>query len=170
MSVTTFLQLLEARGTRLLISRSNQGVVCPCRTPEGFRDPIWHLENPSEPVCDEEGYLSEGSPIRDNHEIRAFIQPVQSSRATRLSTERLIQLFGEIQADDHLCIMPVTWGGWTVDIDNWGRGGDDVIKDIQLDAYYMLVNFNYIYDPTTRDVLHHIEVGLRLIREPLITV
>lgn len=135
-------------------------VPCPCRTPEGFRDPIWHLQNPGAPECNSSGMLPQpGTTIEIT--VKAFVQPIQSTRATRLESEqRIIQLFGEVQADDHLGIFPIVWAGQTLQFHNWGSAGEDwVVYD---GRRYTVVNANKIPDPGG-DPAGHWEVGLRLV-------
>jgi len=100
--VANFNRLVEVKGSDAIFHREEWTVPCPCRTPEGFRDPQWHLDHPLDPVCNEEGMLSGNT----THVLtKAFVQPIQSTRATRLSTEFYQQMWGEVQADDHLGIF-----------------------------------------------------------------
>lgn len=114
-----------------------------------------------EPVlCNEAGEIPQ-TPI--DMIVKAFVQPIQSTRATRLSTEYLQEVFGTIEADDHLGIFPVTWSGNRLDFRNWGQHGEDFIEyDGQR---FFVINANMIPDPGNGDPEHHWETGLRLIRE-----
>jgi hypothetical protein len=137
-------------------------VPCPCRTPEGFRDPIWHIENPSAPMCDENGMLSQSGTTTDII-VKAFMQPIQSTRATRLSTEQLLLMFGEVQADDHLGIFPYTWLNTVLNFRDWGRSGEDFVE--YNGQRFTIVNANLIPDPSDGNPAHHWEVGCRLISD-----
>ena len=53
-TVPQFLNLLAVHASDARYYRtSNAGVACPCQTPEGFRDPQWHLQHPAPkpPLC-----------------------------------------------------------------------------------------------------------------------
>src|SRR4051812_9761138 len=154
-TVNRFIALLSSHGSDALFHRVDSLVPCPCRTPEGFRDPEWHDAHPLEPVCNEAGYLPDvGHTI--SVAVKAFVQPIQSTRATRLSTEYLTQMFGEIQADDHLGIFPVAWAGKTIDFRNWSQAGEDYVEyDGQR---FLCVNANLIPDPSDGNPRHHWEV------------
>jgi hypothetical protein len=162
-TVKEFHDLLLKNGSDAVYHRDDSTLECPCRTPEGYRDPAWHLQNPNEPLCNEAGFLS-GTPT--HIPLKAFVQPIQSTRATRLSTEYLLQMFGDIQADDHLGVFPKTWGSVTLNFKNWGRSGEDYIE---FDGCrYTVVNANLLADASGGAVNHHWELGLRLItKEPL---
>lgn len=110
------------------------------------------------PVCNENGMLP-GTPV--DVIVKAFMQPIQSTRATRLSTEQLIQMFGEIQADDHLGIFPCEWASTTLDFYGWGRAGEDYL--VYNGRKFTVVNSNLIPDPSDGNPAHHWEIGARLI-------
>lgn len=152
-----FLGLLQARGSDVTFHRDFGTVDCPCLTPEGYRDPAWHLANPTAPVCNADGKL----PAVDEFLIKAFVQPAQSTRATRLSSEVLQQMFGQVQADDHFGILPLTWGGNTLNFDDWSQDGVDYIE--YFGKKFFIVNVNILPDPADGQP-HHAEVGLRVIR------
>lgn len=153
--------LFQTNGSDAFFHRADSTIPCPCRTPEGFRDPFWHLAAPpGTPVCNAEGMLPDPA-----HTValmvKAFVQPIQSTRATRLQTEYLEQMFGGIEADDHLGIFPVVWGGQVLDFRNWSQSGEDYIEyDGQR---FFVVNANKIPDPGSGSPDHHWEVGIRLI-------
>jgi hypothetical protein len=159
--VPQFLALLNSNASDAVFHRVDSLVECPCRTPEGFRDPAWHLAAPAgTPMCNEEGMLPDPA-----HSViitvKAFVQPIQSTRATRLSTEALEQLFGTVRADDHLGIFPIQWAGKTLDFRDWSMSGEDYIEyDGQR---FLVVNANKIPDPSDGNPDHHWEVGMRLI-------
>jgi hypothetical protein len=157
---TRFISLISVRGSNVRYRRADSLVPCPCQTPEGFRDPIWHLVHPSEPVCDERGYLPDPAHTTDMM-VKAFMQPIQSTRATRLSTEQLIQMFGEIQADDHLGIFPESWLGTALNFTGWSTSGEDFLE--YAGQRFTVVNSNAIPDPADGYPIHHFEIGARKI-------
>jgi hypothetical protein len=142
----------------VLYHRDDSLTPCPCRTPEGFRDPEWHAQHPASPVCNPAGMLP-GTPV--NVIVKAFMQPIQSTRATRLSTEQLIQMFGEIQADDHLGIFPMEWASQPINFRDWGGATEDYVE--YNGQRFTIVNANLIPDPDDGNPEHHWEVGARLI-------
>jgi|SRR4029079_5516291 len=156
--VANFNRLVEVKGSDAIFHREEWTVPCPCRTPEGFRDPQWHLDHPLDPVCNEEGMLSGNT----THVLtKAFVQPIQSTRATRLSTEFYQQMWGEVQADDHLGIFPCNWAGTRLEFREWSQNGEDWIG--YHGRRYLVVNANLIPDPSDGNPEHHWEVGLRLV-------
>lgn len=157
-NVQRFLTLLAANGQTATFHREMGGTACPCRTPEGYRSPAWHEDNPLEPVCNEEGFLS---PTVQEVAVRAFIQPIQSSHATRLSDEAMVMMFGEVQTDDHLGIFPLVWNSTALDFYDWGNAGEDFI--LFDGRRFTVVNVNKIPDPSGGG-FHHWEVALRLMR------
>jgi hypothetical protein len=161
-TVGEFISLLNARGSNARYRRADSVIECPCRTPEGFRDPEWHILHPTEPVCDESGHLPDSAHSVDMV-VKAFVQPVQSTRATRLSVEYIAQLFETVQADDHLGIFPESWAGKALDFRDWSMSGEDFIEyDGQR---FICVNANLIPDPSDGNPRHHWECGLRLIND-----
>ena len=157
--IAEFESLLTLHGSTVLYHRDDSLVECPCLTPEGFRDPEWHYENPDAEVCNERGFLSDPGATVDIS-VKAFCMPIQSTRATRLTSEYLVAMFGEIQADDHLGIFPVSWSGQALEFSNWSQAGDDYI--LYAGNKYWVVNGNLIPDPSDGNPRHHWEVGLRL--------
>lgn len=109
-------------------------------------------------ICDESGMLPGAQTIMG---VKAFVQPIQSTRATRLSAEYMARMFGEIQADDHLGIFPEAWNGTSLDFFNWSQTGQDFIE--YDNRRFMVVNANLIPDPDGGNPRHHWEVGLRAI-------
>jgi hypothetical protein len=93
--------------------------------------------------------------------VRGFVQPIQSTRATRLSTEILTQLFGEVLADDHLGIFPCEWAGVTLNFRDWSQAGEEYVE--YDGRKFLVVNSNKIPDPDDGNPNHHWECGLRLI-------
>jgi hypothetical protein len=159
-TVPQFTGLLLLKGSDAVYHKDSGLVPCPCRTPEGFRDPEWHLAHPTEPICNEAGFLPDPT-TTTNISVKAFMQPIQSTRATRLSTEQLVQMFGEIQADDHLGIFPCEWSGTALDFYNWGTSGEDYVG--YNGRRFTVVNANLIPDPDDGNPFHHWEIGARLI-------
>jgi hypothetical protein len=159
-TVGSFVALASQRGSSVLFHRADSMIPCPCRTPEGFRDPEWHDANPTQPVCNEEGMLPDPTNTTEIT-VKAFVQPIQSTRATRLSAEYLTQMFGEIQSDDHLGIFPVDWQGKSLNFADWSQAGEDYIE--YAGRRFIVVNANLIPDPSDGNPRHHWEVGLRLI-------
>lgn len=153
-----FLNLVNLRGSNGVYHREMGGISCPCISPEGYRSPKWHIDNPLAPVCNEQGKL--------NYDvisipIKGFFQPVQSSRATRLSTEYVEQLFGQLETDDYLLISPLEWNGIELNYNDWDQTGEDYM--LFHNRRYFVVNSNEIPDPANGDPHHH-EVGLRLVK------
>lgn len=99
----------------------------------------------------------------DDFMVKAFCQPIQSTRATRLSTEYIEQVFGNVEADDHLGIFPIIWGGRELFFSEWSQSGDDFIE--YDGERFMVINANKIPDPGDGNPDHHWEVGLRKIDE-----
>lgn len=161
-TVPQFISLLTAHASDAIFHREDVTTMCPCVTPEGFRDPIWHLQHPSEPDCNEAGMLLDPSEAT-NKAVKAFVHPVQSSAVRRLTSEQLVGMFGEIQADDHVGIFPVEWDSTLLNFYDWGNSGEDWIK--YNDRFYQVVSVNLIPDPDDGSPWHHWEVGLRLISD-----
>lgn len=161
MSTTAdFANLLAGNGSDVIYHRDDSMVDCPCLTPEGFRDPEWHEQNPSQPVCNEQGKLSDPSSTT-NITVKAFVQPAQSTRLTRLGNEFVQAMFEEIQTDDHVGIFPCSWGGTTINFQDWSQAGEDYV--IYNGRKFLSVNANLIPDPSDGNPFHHWEVALRLI-------
>lgn len=158
-----FVSLLNQHGSVVQFHRADSVIICPCVTPEGFRDPEWHDAHPAEPVCDERGYLHDDSATTDIS-VKAFVQPSQSTRATRMSPEYLQELFGEIQMGDHIGMFPESWNGTVLNFHDWSQSGEDWIKYDS--RYYLVVAGNLLAAPDT-GLRHHWECGLRLISTPL---
>lgn len=158
-TVQQILTLLIQRGSDVIYHRDDSSVPCPCRTPEGYKDPIWHLEHPNSPQCNNAGFLIDSNTVE--FQVKGFVQPIQSSRATRLRSEYVESLFGEIQTDDHLGIFPCEWDGHTLRFEEWGSSTEDWI--IYNGNKYTVVNSNLIPDPDDGNPRHHYEVALRLV-------
>lgn len=153
----SFDALVKKNGSPVHFHRDDSTIECPCRTPEGYRDLSWHRLNPEAPLCNERGFLPSG--VVDI-EIKGFVQPIQSSRATRLQTEILEVMFGDIQTDDHLGIFPLSWNGQELNFADWGKSGEDYL--IYDSKVFTVVNVNRFPGPDGE--MHHTECALRLIR------
>lgn len=161
-TVQQFVSLCNTNGSTVRYVRADSTIPCPCRTPEGFRDPEWHAANPDQPVCNEEGMLPDPAHTVDIS-LKAFVQPIQSTRATRLSAEYISQMFGEVIADDHLGIFPESWGGTELNFFDWSQSGEDFIQ--YYGRKFLVVNANLIPDPSDGNPRHHWECGLRLMSD-----
>lgn len=155
-----FIALCNAHGSTVLVHRADSVVPCPCMTPEGFRNPAWHFQHPDEPVCDPSGMLSDPGNTLDIS-IKGFIQPVQSGAVRRLTAEDLIGMFGEIQTDDHVGILPCSWHSTILNFYDWGLSGEDYLT--YNGRSFQVVSTNLIPAPDTGHPRHHWELGLRLI-------
>jgi len=156
-TIPQLVNLLNAHGSDVLYHREEGGTPCPCRTPEGFRDPAWHVLHPAEPICNELGMLD---PTITEFIVKAAVQPAQTRTFAR-QAERVDALLGEVEEDDHVGIFPVTWGGHTLDFDRWGEGGEDYI--IYDSRRFIAVSSDKMPD-IDGDPDHHFEVGLRLVK------
>jgi hypothetical protein len=86
---------------------------------------------------------------------------VQSGATRRLTAEYIESMFDEVQADDHIGIFPLKFGGTPLDFSNWDESGEDYI--IYNGNRYIVVSVNAVPAPDT-GLLNHYEVGLRLVR------
>lgn len=159
-TVRDFLNLVNQHGSPVTFHRDDSMQPCPCRTKQGFRDPIWHVQHPNAPLCNEAGMLSDPATTTDAL-IKAFVQPVQSGAVRRLTSEQLMQIFGEVQTDDHVGFFPVQWGDTVINFYEWGNSTEDYI--IYNNRAFTSVSANLIPDPADGNPWHHWEVGLRLL-------
>lgn len=163
-TVGQFLNLCQQHGSDVLYHRSDSTVFCPCRTPEGFRDPIWHLRHPTDPLCNESGMLTDPS-VSTEIIVKGFIQPIQPGAVRRMTNEALLEMFGELQADDHVGILPVQWQEAILNFYDWGRSGEDFLQ--YNSRTFQVVATNLIPDPSDGNPYHHWELGLRLASDSL---
>jgi hypothetical protein len=157
--ITDFQNLVATHGSPVTIHRDTGWTTCPCLTPEGYRDPEWHLAHPLAPVCNAEGLIPAGG--GGDLGVKAFIQPAQSTRLTRLNDEYLQRIFGEIQSDDHVGIFSCDYAGSTLNFRDWSQAGAEWIT--YNGRNFTVVNANLVPDPETGNPFHHWEVALRLI-------
>lgn len=158
-TVADFLSVLEQGGSPTIYHRADSLTnPCPCRTPEGYRDPIWHLQHPNDPMCNEAGYLPGANDVEIG--VKAFIQPIQSTRATRLRSQFEVIEWGEVEIGDSLGIYPIAWTGVALNFYDWGSSMEDWIE--YDGRRFTVVYAGKIPDPSG-GAPHHWEVGLRLI-------
>lgn len=150
--------ILTSMGSDVTYHREEGGAACPCRTPEGFRDPAWHRAHPLEPVCNEEGFLAVSV---TEFAVKASVQPAVTRSFAR-PNQRADVLLGDIQKDDKLGIFPVVWAGQTLDFRGWSEAGEDYI--LYDGDRYVAVAADKVPD-VDGDPDHHWEVGLRLVRD-----
>lgn len=157
-NVARFLALVTREGSDVTYHRESGGADCPCRTPEGYRDPKWHRDNPLAPQCNENGILPG---VVLSAAVKGFVQPVQAGAVRRLTTEYAQQMFGEIEMDDHLGMFPLSYGGVTMNFYDWPQSGSDFI--LYDTRRFNVISANKIPDPDG-GLPHHWEVGLRLMK------
>jgi hypothetical protein len=150
-----FFTLMSEMGSDVTFHREEGGALCPCLSPEGFRSPAWHKTNPLAPMCNEEGRLA---PVVTEFMVKASVQPVRSSQ--RRVGERALELFGEVEQDDHIGIFPTTWNDKTIDFLDWSDSGADFI--VYNGRRFFAVAWDKLPD-VDGDPDHHWEVGLRVL-------
>lgn len=160
-TVGQFHTLLRQHASVVTYHRDDSVTPCPCRTKQGYRNPEWHIQNPNEPLCNEAGMLTAPGTTAE-FQVKAFVQPVQSGAVRRLTGEQILQMFGEIQSDDHVGFFPVEWLGHTLDFYKWGEATEDYI--VYNGRRFTVVAVNLIPDPADGNPWHHWEIGMRLIR------
>ena len=143
-------------GAPTTFHREDGGESCPCRTPEGFRDPAWHRANSAAPVCNEQGFLS--AVILDIN-IRAVINPPR--KRGNLGADRVDALLGEVQKGDRIGIFPTSWQGFTLNFRDWSDAGEDYV--IHDGLRYVVVESDKVTD-IDGDPNGHWECGLRLVK------
>lgn len=154
-TIDKFKEILNRMGSDVLCHREDAVNPCPCRTPEGFRDPAWHRANPAAPVCNEQGFLA----VAVEFTVKASVQPFRQ-RGDR-HAQRVDSLLGEVQQDDRIGIFPVEWDGNTLDFSVWSDSGEDFI--MYDGRRYLVVGADKVPD-IDGDPNHHWEVGLRLVK------
>lgn len=158
-TVAKFTAMLEAHGSDCIYHREMPGTPCPCRTREGNRDPEWHIDNPAAEVCNEVGMI----PAVEQFGVKGAMQPVSAGGVRRSrSSERYAGLFpGEIQADDHIGIFPVTWQGHTLQFEDFSDTGDSYV--LYDGRRFVVIAADKLPD-LDGDPDHHWELGMRLVR------
>lgn len=151
-TVARFHAALMRMGSDVVYHREDDGSPCPCRTPEGFRDPTWHIANSGEPVCNEQGFLTEAVEFT----IKGSIQPAVT--AYRRPSQRAIDLLGDVQTNDKIAVLPCTWNGRDVDLSDWSEAGEDYL--LYDGTRYAIVSYDSLPD-VDGDPRHHWEAGLR---------
>lgn len=151
-----FYELITQMGSPVTFHREDGGTSCPCRTPEGFRDPAWHRNNDTAPVCNEQGFLST---VTIDIQTRAVINPPRM-RGNR-GSDRSNVLLGETQAGDRIGIFPTEWSGFALDFYDWSDAGEDYI--VFDGRRYVVVESAKVTD-IDGDPNGHWEVGLRLVK------
>jgi hypothetical protein len=125
---------------------------CPCVTPEGFRDPLWHLANPDAPECNNAGYITGGT----DYIVNGFILPA----ASRGQINYITEMFGEIRTGDRIGVLPVSAGNYTFDFSTWDSAGENFIY--AQGNQYQVVGYTLIPSPDNTNIPHHWELALRL--------
>ena len=150
-----FAEALTNVGSDITYHREEGGTACPCLTPEGFRDPSWHLQNEAEPVCNEQGYLAT---TVTEFTFKGSIQPALTGYSR--SSQRANDLLGDVQRDDRIGIFPAEWDGNQLDFSDWSEAGDDYLEYDGL--RYIVVACDWLPD-VDGSPRHHAELGLRLL-------
>jgi hypothetical protein len=100
----SFNRVVDKHGQSFVIYKQGNTTRCPGFNSEtGYCDPQYHRDNPTEPQCNEAGYVEEEpTQISD----RAFIQPIGATSTSSRSNdlEKVLERVGEILVDDHLYI------------------------------------------------------------------
>lgn len=146
--------LFQQKGAPVLIHEEGDLIPCPCRTPEGFRDPAWHKANPEAPECNANGFLFDSV----EYIVKAFVQPASYGGRNM----NLTQLFGEVQQDDHIGLFPLMAGNVALDFSNWVDTGADYVQFNGM--RFVVVGWSIIPDPHDSSLNHHWEVALRRIQ------
>lgn len=152
--------LFELKGAPVLYHREGDLIPCPCRTPEGYRDPTWHKANPKYPECNAAGFI----PQPTEFTVKGFVQPAFSA-GSRGGMNRITQLFGEVQTDDHVGMFPMVYRNHVLNFDNWSPAGEEYIE--YKGMRFLVVGWSIIPDPHDSSKSHHWEVGLRRINRDL---
>ena len=94
---------IEKEGVTARIVKKTPGILCPCYNEStGYGNPLWHLDNPSEPDCDDECYLSSTEIVTD---IKCFMIPKNEIKNN--STDQfIIDIIGKIEQYDYIYAGP----------------------------------------------------------------
>jgi len=150
-----FLDLVNVKGANVIYHKDASLIPCPCRTSEGFRDPIWHLEHPNEIECNENGFLEDPSATTE-FTVKGFVQPTGSPKMARY----MLTMFDEFRTDDHVGMFPISWQGHDLDFANFDKSGDDYLE--YDGKRFIVVGSVKIPDPSDNNKGHHYECALRL--------
>lgn len=90
---------VDKYGQSAILHEYIPGTRCPCYDEStGYGDPQWHRDNPTEPDCNEEGYLDgTNNPIS----LKAFIFPVDDLSKTTVE-EVVLASLGQLNKDDYI--------------------------------------------------------------------
>lgn len=155
-TLDTFLDIITQMGSDVIYHREGVGTNCPCRSAEGFRDPTWHHENPDAPVCNEQGFLA--APVTE-FQVKASIQPALPQRGLNRAAQRVNDLLGSVEQDDHVGIFPCVWAGQSLNFRDWSEAGEDFI--LHDGRRFIVVAADKLPD-IDGNPNHHWECGLRL--------
>lgn len=108
-------------------------------------------------VCNEQGQIAQ---VVTEFTVKAAVQPAIARSRTR-AAERVDELLGEVERDDHIGIFPVNWQGNVLDFRDWSPAGEDYI--LYNGRRYLAVASDKVPD-VDGDPDHHWEVGLRLVK------
>jgi len=157
MSLLRFNKLLNRRGLDVTYHKDYGNVACPCISPEGYRNPEYHLKNPGQPVCNERGFFPDVTEFK----VKAFIMPIIGYRSVQI--QLVYQNFGNVDINDRIGIFPFEWNGYKLDFPNWDvHGGGDYIL-LPDGTKFTSINYRLVPDPHTGLLNHHYELQLRLI-------
>lgn len=101
-------------------------------------------------------------PIVDERRVKGFVQPAFISTRSR-SDQILLEAFGEMQADDHIGVFPLTYDEYALDFSDWSDAGSDWLEWNGL--RFIAVTANLLPAPDNANVNHHWEVALRRINQ-----
>ncbi len=130
-------------GVEVLLHREIPGDRCPCFDAQmGVKSLQWHRDNPGEPECSPDGYLS-GS--WEDKAFNAFLEP-----ASKKQVQVIQRIFGEVKAHDLYYMGPAD-----VDLRALNRDRDYVLFEGEK---YKVLNPELLY---LMGRPHHYEAGLR---------
>lgn len=156
-TVARFHEMLRTMGSNVAFHREIGGEECECLTPEGFRDPAWHVANPDARVCNEQGMLVTAVEFV----VKASVQPaVGGQHGLTRHSQQSDALLGSVQKDDKIGIFPCRWNNHVLNFQGWSQAGNDYI--LYDGDRYLVVAWDKLPD-VDGDPNHHIEAGLRLV-------
>ncbi|WP_432400955.1 hypothetical protein [Wukongibacter sp. M2B1] len=105
---------IDKYGQSAILHKYIPGTRCTCYDEStGYCDPQWHRDNPTEPECNEEGYL-DGS--TEQTPLKAFIFP-SSDLNRKLVDEVVLSSIGKIDKDDYIYVGKSDVDIFNLDID-----------------------------------------------------